>query len=316
MTDKLSKALRLIDLFADLPAPFAVQLAQFSLLRQIRSGETIFCQGEPSPYCFGIISGQVTIQRVPHEKGFPPKILSVLGPGSLFGEQALFKESPRTAMAVASQDGELIAIQGKPFRDWLEKDKTVGLPLIMGVLQNTLSRLRQTSHELSLVYGVGRSLAANKPIKERICDTANFLRASLEGVDEIIVYQLNPYWEEFEPLVIAPQAGDPPVLPLQHPLVEKVLHTSIPIVSQEAREIQGNAAVALVPFLDIEDSQHPLQGFLWAANKKNPGAFSPSILLLLSAVSAQFTEAILRQHRQEDQDAQARLRQSRQSFRI
>src|SRR5438046_1936526 len=99
MTEKIAKALRLVDLLADLPAPFLDTLARFSMLRQIRAGETIFCQGEPSPYCFGILSGQITIQRVPKEKSFPPKILSVLGAGSLFGEQALFKESPRTAMA-------------------------------------------------------------------------------------------------------------------------------------------------------------------------------------------------------------------------
>src|SRR5438046_519391 len=125
MTEKISKALLLIDLLADLPPEFADQLAKFSMLRKIHAGETIFCQGEPAPYCFGIVSGRVTIQRGPREKGFPPKILSVLGPGSLFGEQALFKDSPRTAMAVASQDGELVAIQGKQFRDWLGKDKTI-----------------------------------------------------------------------------------------------------------------------------------------------------------------------------------------------
>src|SRR5437868_14281858 len=122
MSERIAKALRLVDLLADIPTPFLETLARFSLLRQIRSGETIFCQGEPSPYCFGIVSGQVTIQRVPKDKNFPPKVLSVLGPGALFGEQALFKESPRTAMAVASQNGELVAIQGKQFREWIEKD--------------------------------------------------------------------------------------------------------------------------------------------------------------------------------------------------
>src|SRR5258706_6080041 len=115
--EKTIQSLRLVDLLADLPETFLAQLARFTMLRKIRAGETIFCQGEPAPYCFGILSGQITIQRVSRDTSFAPKVLSILGPGSMFGEQALFKESPRTAMAVCSQDGELVAIQGKQFRD-------------------------------------------------------------------------------------------------------------------------------------------------------------------------------------------------------
>jgi CRP-like cAMP-binding protein len=316
MSEKVSKALRLIDLLADLPAPLLAQLAKFSMLRQIRAGETIFCQGEPAPYCFGILSGQIKIQRVPREKEFPPKILSVLGPGSLFGEQALFKESPRTAMAVASQNGELVAIQGKQFRDWIEQDLTAGVPLLMGMLQNTIARLRQTSHELSVVYGVDRFLASDKPIKDRLHETADFLRASLEDVDELIIYQRNPYWEEFEPLVhvgaAAPGAegSGPAALPITHPLVKQVAAMMRPVVVSDTKD----ALTALVPLIDSHDSQHPLLGFLWAQSKANSRAFSPNILLLLESVSVQLMEALLRHHRQEDQEAQSRLHQSRQSF--
>src|SRR3954470_22516220 len=122
MTEKILRSLKLIDLLADLPDPFLQTLARFSMIRQVRAGETIFCQGEPSPYCFGILSGQVTIQRVPKDPTFAPKILSILGPGCMFGERSLFKDAPRTAMAIASLNGELIALQGKQFRDWIEKE--------------------------------------------------------------------------------------------------------------------------------------------------------------------------------------------------
>src|SRR3954470_9517263 len=122
MKDTLTPSLRLVDLLAELPPPFLRKLAQFSTLRKIRAGETIFCQGEPSPYCFGILSGQVTIQRVSKDKEFAPKVLSILGPGALFGEQALFKDAPRSATAMAAQDGELVAIQGKHFREWMEQN--------------------------------------------------------------------------------------------------------------------------------------------------------------------------------------------------
>ena len=71
MSEKIVQSLRLVDLLEDLPDTCLEQLARFSLLRKIRAGETIFCQGEPSPYCFGIVSGQITIQRVARDRNFP-----------------------------------------------------------------------------------------------------------------------------------------------------------------------------------------------------------------------------------------------------
>ncbi len=310
MTDKIIQSLRLIDLLADVPEPLLARLAHYCMIRQVRAGETIFCQTEPSPYCFGIVSGQVTIQRVPRERHFPPKVLSTLSPGMLFGEQALFEDSPRTASAIASQQGELIAIQGKKFRDWIEKDWTQGLPFVMGILQNTMSRLRQTSHELSLVYGVGRFLAAGKPLKECFLQTCDFLRASLEHVDEVAIYQRNLYWDEFEPLVSTPEEGHLGTLSADHPLIRQVSSLLRPIVP----EVKERKAAALIPLLDQKDDRSPLQGFIWAASHSHINAFQPSTLVLLDAVSIQITESLLRHSFQEEQAAKARLIQGRQTY--
>lgn len=310
MTEKIVRSLRLIDLLADVPDTLLAHLAQYCMIRQVRAGETIFCQGEPSPYCFGILSGQVTIQRVPRDRNFPPKILSTLSPGALFGEQALFEESARTATAMASQSGELIALQGKKFRDWIEQDWKQGLPFMMGVLQSTLGRLRQTSHELSLVYGVGRFLAADKPLKECFRETCEFLRASLEHVDEIALYQRNLYWEEFEPLVSTPENGHLGTLTPDHSLVRQLSAVLKPIVP----ETQERKSVALIPLLDPQDNRNTLQGFLWAASQSSVNAFVPSTLALLDAVSIQVTESLLRHRLQEEQVAKARLIQGRQTY--
>jgi CRP-like cAMP-binding protein len=315
MTEKILRSLKLIDLLADLPDPFLQTLARFSMLRQVRAGETIFCQGEPSPYCFGILSGQITIQRVPKERTFAPKILSILGPGCLFGERSLFKDSPRTAMAIASQNGELIAIQGKQFRDWIEKEPGSGVQLMMGLLQNTMVRLRQTSHELSLVYGTGRYLASDKPLKDRFRETADFLRASIQGVDEITIYQRNPYWDEYEPLVsVGTHQPATAPLPMENPLVKQVAALLRPVVPSQDKTDNKDQATALIPLIDHNNHERPLLGFFYVISRSNPLAFSPNILLLLDTVSVQFTEALLHDLRQQDQAAQSRLQQSRQSY--
>jgi len=314
MALSIPQALRSIDLLAGLSEANLNHLARFSLLRQVRAGETIFRQWEPSPYCFGIVSGEVLIQKESRDQGVAPKILSLLGPGVLFGEQSLFTDQPRTATALAKREGVVVAIQGKQLREWIDGDKENGIPLLMGMLQNALARLRHTSDELAVVYGIGRLLAADKPIGERIREAVDFLKTNLDDVDEIVLYQRNPYWEEYQPLADAPPLPERPALPAQNTLVGQLTYATGPTLIKTDENRAGNAALTLVPLINLDREDRKLLGFLWLASKKNPAVFTPGILLLLSTVSVQFSEALLLQQRQEDLAAQSRLKQSRHSF--
>jgi CRP/FNR family cyclic AMP-dependent transcriptional regulator len=140
MSEKIRKALKSIELFREMPDPVIARLAEFSQMRIIHTGETLFCQGEPSPYCFGVVLGEVTLQQVSPEVGISPKILAVVKPGSLFGEAALFDASHRAAMATASQDGEVVAISGTKLRDWIQTNASPDRDLLVDLLKNALSR--------------------------------------------------------------------------------------------------------------------------------------------------------------------------------
>src|SRR5258708_5815255 len=136
-----------------------------------------------------------------------------------------------------------------------------GVPLLMGLLQNSMSRLRQTSQELSLGYGVGPFLASAKPIKEPLQLTVCVDRASLEDLDDILVFQRNPYWDEFQSLTNpagATEPGQALTIPMGDPLVRQMTAVLKPFVS----EAQRTAVTALVPFLDPENEKQPLLGFL------------------------------------------------------
>ncbi|OGR93542.1 MAG: hypothetical protein A2992_05360 [Elusimicrobia bacterium RIFCSPLOWO2_01_FULL_59_12] len=149
-------------------------------------------------------------------------------------------------------------------------------------------------------------------MKERCRETADFLRASLEDVDEITLYQRSSYWDEFEPVVSIPADSNPGTLPAEHPLVKQVSAVLKPIVPEK----QGGGSTSLIPLMDPNNTQTPLLGFLWVTSKLNPKAFSPHILLLLDTVAVQFAETLLRHRLQEDQEAQARLKQGRQSYTV
>ena len=324
MTPEITKALASIELLRDLPASAIDQLALFALIRTVRAGETIFCQGEPSPYCFGVLSGEVLIQRVSKDRHFAPKVLSVLGPGSLFGESSFFEESPRAAMASASRGGKLVAIVGAKLRDWLKRDPGVGQDVLMGMLKNSLERLQQTSGDLSVIYGFARLLGSPRPFAEALTVALDFVKNSLDGLDEIVFYQRSAYWEEFEPIRVLPHAAEVPVLPANHRLISEARTAAgaLLLKSEELRQVildiklpwKNFASMALIPLIDRDQAGHPLEGLLLLASRENPQAFSPNAILLLTAISSQLIEAVSRQRRQDDAQAQDRLSQSRRSF--
>lgn len=326
MSLSIRDALRGIDLFAPLPDAFVDSLAGFTALRRVRAGETVFCQGEPSPYCFGILSGEVAIRRVSKDPRFPSKLLGVLGPGDLFGESALLEETSRGAMASVNKDGELIAIVGSKFREWLLKEPAAGVPLLMGLLDRSLDRLRQTSHELSIVYGVGRLLALPQGFSERLAASLEFLKSAMEGVDDIYCLERSAYWNELE--YRYPEAGESrlPAIPLDSPLavLAKGASGAVSLETPEERRSLADlgipcanaASLALVPFLDMDHPDPLLQGFLLMASRETPKVFTRDMLLMLSTMANPLAEAFSRQRRQEDASAQVRLSQSRGSVNL
>jgi len=71
MDSRTLLAFRQIDVLKDLSPEAQQVLAPFSTVRSIRKGETLFCQGEPSPYCFGVLSGEITLQSSTPENTSP-----------------------------------------------------------------------------------------------------------------------------------------------------------------------------------------------------------------------------------------------------
>jgi len=323
MSTELRLALKSLQGFDALGDAVLDQLTPFASLRTTRTGETIFCQGEPSPYCFGILNGEITIQHVSKNRHFPPKVLGVLGRGNLFGESAIFEDSARAAMASATQDGKLVAIRGSQLREWIRQNPATGQPLLLALLQSSLGRLHSTSHELAVIYGMGRLLGSDKPFDEQLSTAMEFLRSSLQGLDDIVVYQRNAYWEEYNAFMSWPTLQDLPGIALQDGLLKKVQEAeALQIFDPKAIPAQlaafklpwhDRGAMAIIPLFD-RDKAEPLQGFLCLASRNHPELFSPEKRLLLTSVSYPLSEALARQGRQADSLAQARLRKSKTSF--
>ncbi len=83
-------------------------------------GEVIFRQGDPGNAMFLVVCGRVRMGR-PGDSG-RENLLTLLGPGDLFGELTLFDPAPRKATARAVAAVDLLSMSADTMRRWLSTE--------------------------------------------------------------------------------------------------------------------------------------------------------------------------------------------------
>lgn len=93
-------------------------------LKDLKKGDILFREGDPSDAMYVIKKGRIAITKT---KGSGEVELAELGPGEMLGEMAFFDNKPRSAGARVKQDAQIIALpfsalyaQFKTFPEWLK----------------------------------------------------------------------------------------------------------------------------------------------------------------------------------------------------
>lgn len=137
---------------------FPAQLKSYFLERsetlRIRRGQVILAEGSTSTEVYMIISGTVQISLFSlHGR---ETILSVMGPGMLFGEMAALDAQPRSANVAAIDDVVLAHMPGADFRAMLSEIPAAGFWMAQQ-LAARVRRMTEKTFEL-----------ANLPVSSRI----------------------------------------------------------------------------------------------------------------------------------------------------
>lgn len=124
--------------------PEAAQ-ALFVSMKPVRllRGHAVFHEGEPGDRLYVIGSGKVKLGR--RSTDGRENLLSVLGPGEMFGELSLFDPGPRTATASAVADATLYELSHAELISWLERYPAVAKHLLEALAR----RLRRTNEALA-----------------------------------------------------------------------------------------------------------------------------------------------------------------------
>ena len=106
---------------------------------KISKGSILFAEGDEGDHLYVILDGKIKLGTSSGDGR--ENLLSILGPGEMFGELSLFDPNPRTSTATAVTDAKLLSLGQAKLIPWLTKNPRVSLNLLASLAQ----RLRRTN---------------------------------------------------------------------------------------------------------------------------------------------------------------------------
>ncbi len=162
--DHADDVLRRAPLFNALDDDSAAALQAGVTIVQLARAERLFEEGASGDQLYVILDGKIKLTRAAADGR--ENLLSVLGPGEMFGELSLFDPRPRTASAVAVTDSSLAALAHANLRNWLTGRPDVALHLLQALAQR-LRRANDVMADLVFTDVPGRVAKALLDLADR-----------------------------------------------------------------------------------------------------------------------------------------------------
>lgn len=133
--------LRRVPLFDGLSSAELERIGECCLQRDFPAGAALVRQGEQGVGLFIITSGSVRVTQHQADDD-DEQLLSLLGPGGVFGEMALLDDLPRSATVTALEDTRTLILVYWDFRAMLLDNAEIAVKLL-GVLSRRLRAAEQ-----------------------------------------------------------------------------------------------------------------------------------------------------------------------------
>jgi CRP/FNR family cyclic AMP-dependent transcriptional regulator len=131
---------------------------------QLERGERLFTEGDAGDRLYIILTGKIKLTKAAPDGR--ENLLSVHGPGEMFGELSLFDPVPRTSSATAVTDAQLAGLAHDSLRTWLSTRPEVAMHLLQALAQR-LRRINEVKADLVFTDVPGRVAKALLDLAER-----------------------------------------------------------------------------------------------------------------------------------------------------
>ncbi|MDP2135558.1 MAG: Crp/Fnr family transcriptional regulator [Sulfuritalea sp.] len=187
--------LRALPIFETLDDECLKPLTRLAMLRKIPRHTVVLHAGDRTDNIYFVLSGALKVQ-VSDEEG-REVILSMVGPGELFGEMGVLDDHPRSATVLTVEQSEVVVMGKADFKQCLVENPDVSL----FIMRNLTKRLRLADRNIESlalldVYGRvarllletaetidGRKVVTHKLSKQ---DIAKMIGASREMVSRVM----------------------------------------------------------------------------------------------------------------------------------
>ena len=151
-------------LFSALDDAEASSLRESMVLVKVSKGNTLFKEGDDGNRLYVVLEGKLKLGITSNDGR--ENLLSILGPGEMFGELSLFDPGPRTATATAVTDARLLSLAHDQVIGWVSEHPKVSLQLL-GRLAQRLRRSNEVLADLVFSDVPGRVAKAIMDLSER-----------------------------------------------------------------------------------------------------------------------------------------------------
>lgn len=309
-----------LPLFAGLPDPVRALLAERLESRSVKSGDTLFAEGDPGDAVYFVLSGRVAIQKTLDAAKGTFKTLAVLGAGDFFGEMALLEKEDRSAAAVAAADGEVLSLSAKDFGRWLADDSKIPLKFLLPFVTTLSARLRDTTREMAAFFEVSRVLVQNLEIKDMAGRLLDVMAQPFNGEIQGAFFVWDPFGSEYEGVAAVGgwperlRTARPSTDPLFYWMAEKGECLLAPDWESDARFIDAVRAqwpaFRSVLAAPVPGDKRPA-GFMVLGHNGERGFFTAGHRRTLASVANLIAPAFENAALQEERRAEERLRRAR-----
>lgn len=127
-------------------------------------GERLFSEGDTGDKLYIILTGKIKLTKAAPDGR--ENLLSVHGPGEMFGELSLFDPIPRTSSATAVTNARLAALAHDDLRTWLYARPQVAMHMLQALAQR-LRRINEVKADLVFTDVPGRVAKALLDLSDR-----------------------------------------------------------------------------------------------------------------------------------------------------
>jgi CRP/FNR family cyclic AMP-dependent transcriptional regulator len=188
-------ALKSVPMFATFREDQLHTLATVVTRRSVPRGSVIMAEGDRADFLYIVVSGRLKVMM--GEADGKEVILTIIGPGEIFGEMGLIDNSPRSASVIAMEPCELLSVSQRAFKKFLVEN----VEMAMTVMRVLVRRLRAADRKIGSlamldVYGrvarllldMSEEVNGQKVVTQRLPkqDIARMIGASREMVSLVM----------------------------------------------------------------------------------------------------------------------------------